>query len=220
VAAAEVSVVIPALEEEACMRAALDSVRGLAEVIVVDGGSRDRTLSLAREAGALVLSAPACRGLQLDMGARAAGGDWLVFLHADTRLEAGWKDALIGLDRDVFGGAFRFAVDSPRPAFRWIETVVSLRCRALGLAYGDQSIFARRDAYERAGGFPHIPLMEDVAFVGRLRRAGKLAWPRVRAFTSPRRWERLGVVRATAHNWTTLLLYAAGWPAARLARRY
>jgi uncharacterized protein len=111
-------------------------------------------------------------------------------------------------------------VDSARPAFRVIEAGVALRCRVLGLPYGDQAIFARRQAYLVSGGFPHLPLMEDVAFVRRLRRLGKFRFLAPRALTSPRRWERLGVVRTTAINWTVAALYAAGCPAARLARFY
>lgn len=216
----KLSVVIPTLNEEACVSAAIESVRDEAEVIVVDGGSKDRTTELAEAAGARVLVSTACRGRQLDIGARAATGEWLVFLHADTRLEHGWSAALRRLDDGVAGGAFRFAVDSPRAGFRFIEAAVALRCRALGLPYGDQSIFARRQAYEDVGGFPHLPLMEDVAFARRLRRAGRLSFPAPRAFTSSRRWERRGLIRTTARNWMIAGLYAAGWPPERLARLY
>jgi rSAM/selenodomain-associated transferase 2 len=215
-----VSVVIPALDEEASVRSAIESVRADAEVLVVDGGSRDATVSEAEAAGARVLQAPACRGLQLDVGARAAAGEWLVFLHADTRLEAGWRAALRALDGDVIGGAFRFAVDSGKVGYRLIEAMVALRCRIFDLPYGDQAIFARRSVYGDVGGFPAYPLMEDVAFVSRLRRAGRLAFPSPRAFTSPRRWERHGLVRTTLRNWTIAGLYAAGCPPQRLARLY
>ena len=216
----KISVVIPTLDEEASVTAAIESVRDHAAVIVVDGGSSDRTASLAEGAGARVIRSVACRGRQLDLGARAATGEWLVFLHADTRLEQGWPTALAETDAGVAGGAFRFAVDSSRAAFRVIEAGVALRCRAFGLPYGDQAIFARRQAYLDVGGFPHLPLMEDVAFVRRLRGAGKLSFLAPRAFTSPRGWERLGVVRTTARNWMIAGLYAAGWPAGRLARLY
>jgi len=216
----KLSVVIPTLDEEASVTAAIESVRDEAEVIVVDGGSLDRTTSMAEAAGASVLGSIACRGRQLDVGAREATGEWLVFLHGDTRLEPGWSAALRELGDDVAGGAFRFAVDSPKAAFRFIEAAVALRCRAFGLPYGDQAIFARRQAYGDVGGFPHFPLMEDVAFVRRLRRAGRLSFPAPRAFTSPRRWERRGLVRTTARNWMIVGLYAAGWPPGRLARLY
>lgn len=215
-----ISVVIPALDEEGRIAAAIRSVREDAEVLVVDGGSRDATRDRASREGARVLEAPRGRGRQLDEGARAAAGDWLVFLHADSRLEPGWAEALGALPADVVGGAFRLAVDSPRAGFRVVERGVRLRVRLFALPYGDQGLFARSEVYARIGGMPHLPLMEDVAFVARLRRAGRLAFPAVRAFTSPRRWERYGIVGTTVRNWSLLARYAAGASPERLARRY
>lgn len=215
-----ISVVIPTLDEESRLAAAVRSVRAQGEVVVVDGGSRDQTRAVAAAEGALVLDSPPGRGRQLDAGARAARGEWLVFLHADTRLEAGWAEALESLPADVVGGAFRLAIDAPGAGFRVIEMGVRARVRLFQLPYGDQALFARREAYERIGGMPHLPLMEDVAFVRRLRRAGRLAFLRPRAFTSPRRWERHGLVGATLRNWWLLFLYGMGHPPARLARRY
>jgi len=215
-----VSVVIPTLDEEQRLPAAIQSVRADADVIVVDGGSGDATREVAAREGARVLEAPRGRGRQLDQGARAATGEWLLFLHADTRLETGWADALAPLPPEVVGGAFRFAVESPRPAFRVVERAVRLRLRLFALPYGDQGLFVRREVYARIGGFPHLPLMEDVAFVARMRRAGRLAFPPVRAFTSARRWDRYGIVGTTLRNWSLLALYAAGLSPARLARRY
>jgi len=214
------SVVIPALDEEAGIAAAIRSVRGEAEVIVVDGGSRDDTRAVAAAEGARVLASGRGRGLQLDRGARAARGEWIVFLHADTRLDPGWAEALGALPADVVGGAFRLAIDSPRRAYRVLELAVRGRVRLLKLPYGDQGLFVRRDAYARSGGVPHLPLMEDVAFVRRLARLGRLAWLPVRARTSARRWERGGILATTLHNWSLITLYTAGVPAERLARRY
>ena len=202
------------------MGAAIQSVRADAEVVVVDGGSSDATREVATREGARVVAAPRGRGRQLDEGARAAKGEWLVFLHADTTLETGWADALRALSPDVVGGAFRFAVASPRVGFRMVERAVRLRLRLFALPYGDQGLFVRREVYARIGGFPHLPLMEDVAFVARLRRAGRLAFPAVRAFTSARRWDRYGIVGTTLRNWSLLALYAAGRSPERLARRY
>jgi rSAM/selenodomain-associated transferase 2 len=212
--------VIPALDEEERLPAAIQSVRADADVIVVDGGSRDATRAVAAAEGARVLESPRGRGRQLDEGARAATGDWLVFLHADTRLEAGWADALVSLPEDVAGGAFRLAIDSDRLAFRIVERAVRARVRLFALPYGDQGLFVRREAYARVGGIPHLPLMEDVAFVRRLRRAGRLAFLPIRAFTSARRWERDGVLRATLRNWWLVGLYASGRSPERLARLY
>jgi rSAM/selenodomain-associated transferase 2 len=214
------SVIIPALNEESRVAAAVSSVRGLAEVIVVDGGSEDATADVARRAGARVVVSPRGRGVQLDRGAREATGDWLVFLHADTRLEDGWPQALSSLPSDVVGGAFRLAVDSPRRAYRVIEAGVALRCRLFRLPFGDQAIFARRAIYGIIGGFPPFPLMEDLVFSRRLGRAGRMAFPAVRAFTSARRWEEGGVVSTTVRNLGLQALYAAGFPPERLARLY
>lgn len=218
--APSISVVIPALDEEASLAAAIRSAHGAAEVIVVDGGSRDRTAAVAEAEGARVLSSAPGRGAQLDLGARAARGGWLVFLHADTRLEPGWAEALRALGPEVLGGAFRLGIDSPRLSYRAIEAMVRARVRLLRLPYGDQAIFARRESYAAAGGFPHVPLMEDVAFVRRLGALGPLAFPAVRAWTSPRRWEERGVVAGTARNWLLITLYALGQPPERLARLY
>jgi rSAM/selenodomain-associated transferase 2 len=214
------SVVIPALNEEKRVAEAVSSVRDVAEVIVVDGGSEDATADAARRAGARVVASPRGRGVQLDRGAREATGDWLVFLHADTRLEHGWSQALSSLPAEVVGGAFRFAVDSPRRAYRVIEAGVALRCRLFRLPFGDQAIFVRRAVYGIIGGFPPFPLMEDVAFSQRLARAGRMAFPPVRAFTSARRWEQGGVMATTARNLGLQALYAVGFPPDRLARLY
>ncbi len=217
---ASISVVIPALDEEALVGDAVRSVRADAEVIVVDGGSHDRTGAVARTAGAIVLDAPRGRGRQLDCGARSATGDWIVFLHADTCLEPGWPTAVTGLEPDVVGGAFRFSIDSPRRPYRWLEAGVGWRCALLGLPYGDQGLFVRRAVYGMIGGFRPFPLLEDVEFVSRLKRAGRLAFPPIRAVTSARRWERHGLVATSLKNWCILGLYAAGWAPERLAALY
>jgi rSAM/selenodomain-associated transferase 2 len=215
-----VSVVIPALNEEGSVACSLQSTRGAAERIVVDGGSRDRTREIAEAEGALVIESPPSRGLQLDAGARRASGDWLLFLHADTWLEPGWAAAIRGLGPRAAGGAFRLAIDAPGRGYRLIEGAVALRCALFRLPYGDQALFVRGSVYERLGGFAPIPLLEDVEFVRRLRREGRLAFQPRRAFTSPRRWERHGLLGATLRNWSVLALYAAGFPPGRLAGLY
>lgn len=214
------SVIIPTLDEEDLVVRAVRSVRDRAEVIVVDGGSQDGTPRVAQAEGALVLTTASGRGRQLDAGAREARGDWLVFLHADTWLERGWAEALLALDPRAVGGAFRFAIDSTRRCYRLVEAGVALRCHILSLPFGDQGLFVRREVYGMVGGFPPFPLMEDVAFVRRLSRAGRLRFLRARAFTSPRRWERHGILASAVRNWWLLGLYAGGQPPERLARFY
>ena len=216
-----ISVVIPALDEEALVRRAIESVRrDAAEVLVVDGGSSDRTREVAAAAGARVLESARGRGRQLDHGAREARGEWIVFLHADTRLEPGWCPSILGLDPGVAGGAFRFALDTARPARRYAEWAVALRCRLLGLPFGDQALFCRRRSYEEAGGFPHEPLFEDVALVLRLRRVGRVVLLPRCAVSSPRRWQADGPARTTIRNNALLLAFLAGVSPARLARLY
>lgn len=216
-----VSVVIPTLDEELLLPATLESVRrDASEVLVVDGGSADRTRERAAAAGARVVESPRGRGPQLDRGAREARGDWIVFLHADTRLEAGWCTAIRGLAEGVVGGAFRFALDSTRPGRRYAEWAVALRCRLLGLPFGDQAIFCRREAYAAAGGFPPEPLFEDLAFLLRLRRLGPTALLAPRATTSARRWEQHGALVTTLRNNALVLLFLAGVSPGRLAAFY
>ena len=216
-----ISVVVPALDEEDTIAAALASVREEAdEVIVADGGSRDRTREQARQAGATVLEAPRGRGAQLQHGAAAARGDWLVFLHADTRLDPGWSRALAAVPTASPGGAFRFAIDSPGRGYRAIEWGTRQRCRFFRLPYGDQALFARRTAYDAIGGFRPLPLMEDVDLVRRLRRLGPLSLLDCRALTSARRWEETGPLRRTLTNWSVLTLYALGVSPQRLAGLY
>jgi rSAM/selenodomain-associated transferase 2 len=215
-----ITVVIPALNEEDQVAETICSVREEAEVIVVDGGSHDRTCEIAAAAGAKVTCAPRGRGAQLEAGARLASGAWIVFLHADTRLEQGWAGALRSLPEDVVGGSFRFALRGERRAYRYLEAAVALRCSLLRLPFGDQAIFVRRRVYDALGGIAPLPLMEDVEFAGRLRRAGRLAFLPLRALTSARRWEHRGMVGTTLSNLCLLGLFALGFPTDRLARMY
>lgn len=222
------SVVVPTLEEQGRVEGALRSARralgGDVELIVVDGGSSDATRERAA-ALARVLEAPPRRGLQLDAGARAAAGEILVFLHADTRLEPDSGGVVrAALARPgVVGGCFRFAVDppsSPGSRYRLLEAAVRLRTRLLRTATGDQAIFTTRTAYRRAGGFPDYPLFEDVAFVRRLRRVGRFLPLRARAWTSRRRWERDGFCATVARHVLLRLGYGLGVSPDRLAGWY
>jgi rSAM/selenodomain-associated transferase 2 len=219
------SVVIPTLNEEPHLGALLEDLRRLRvakEIIVVDGGSRDGTTGVAASAQARVLSAPAGRGSQLRIGADAATGQILCFLHADTRLDARATDELADLARGPLPHAlaFRLRIDSPRPAFRILEGGANLRSRLLGLPYGDQGLIVSRAAYEAAGGYPAIPIMEDVVLARRLHRSVGVRLLRGRAVVSARRWERDGVARRTLTNLGLLFGFLTGTPPDVLARRY
>ncbi len=219
--AGSITVIIPSLNEERSIRAAVScAVAEAAEVIVVDGGSTDATVPAARATGARVVAGPRGRAAQLDTGAAEATGEWLVFLHADTWLEAGWADALRRLDADVVGGAFRFSLDSKHLRYRLVEAAVRLRCAVLRLPYGDQALFVRRGSLGPGTLFRDVPILEDVDLVRGLRRTGRLAFLPVRAVTSTRRWDERGFWRTTLVNWSVMILDALGCPRERLARIY
>lgn len=214
-----VSIVVPVLNEAASIGEALDALRGLgAEVIVVDGGSVDGTVERVGDGADRVLRAPPGRARQQNAGAAAASGDVLLFLHADTRLPPGALDAVRACGRGW--GRFDVRLSGRRRAFRVVERMISLRSRLSGIATGDQAIFVRRELFEAVGGFPEIPLMEDVALSRLLRRRGRPACLRLRVTTSSRRWERGGVLRTILLMWRLRLEYWLGRDPAALAARY
>lgn len=209
-----ISVILPALNEARALPGTLEALRRAGpdlEVLVVDGGSADGTRDLARAfPEARFLLSGRGRGLQMNAGAAEATGEILWFLHADTRVTARGVRRMRERLRDpaVPGGAFRFALDSPRFRYRCLELGVRLRACLLGLPYGDQAIFVRREVFRRLGGFPDWPALEDLDLVRRLRREGRLALLNEPALTSARRWEKDGFLPATARN---LRLLAGYW---------
>lgn len=219
------SVVVPVLDEAAVLPELLHALAPLrkqgVEVVVVDGGSGDGSADIARDGADRLLTAPRGRARQMNAGARAARGDVLLFLHADTRLPAG---ALRAVAAALAGGArwgfFGLAIGGRRPLLRVVAALATLRARATGIATGDQALFVTRALFDQAGGFPDIALMEDVAFSRRLRAIARPARLRLRALTSGRRWERGGVLRTVFLMWRLRLLYRLGAAPERLARRY
>jgi rSAM/selenodomain-associated transferase 2/rSAM/selenodomain-associated transferase 1 len=158
----------------------------------------------------------------MNAGAAAATGEWVMFLHADCRLPAGWADGIAAADRDprCVAGAFRFALDSPDWRARVVEWGVRARVRLFDLPYGDQALFVRRAAFDALDGYALLPLMEDVELVRRLRRHGRLCHSPRAIRTSARRWEQDGWIRRTVTNWIALTAYLVGVPPARLVRWY
>ena len=179
---------------------------------------------MPRAAGALVVDAPRGRGSQLAAGAAAASGDWLLFLHADCRLGAGWEAAVRGFiaapDAAGRAGYFAFALDDPSSAARRLERIVRWRCSLLALPYGDQGLLISRRLYDAVGGFAAIPLMEDVDLVRRLGRAPARAASRCRCYSSARRYREDGYLRRPLRNLFCLSLYFAGVPPRHIARLY
>jgi rSAM/selenodomain-associated transferase 2 len=219
-----VSVIIPALNEAASIAAVLENVAGLSgdkEVIVADGGSTDGTVEIAASR-ARVVGSPRGRAVQMNAGAGAASGEVLLFLHADTILP---PDALHAIERalsdsNVVGGRFRVTLDNPGWRYRWVGRNINARDRIVGGFTGDQAIFVRSEVFKAIGGYPLVPLMEDLAFGRRLRRSGKVARLPQYVTTSARRWEQGGVLRTVFRMGVLRTLYYLNCPPSWLERWY
>lgn len=223
---APVSVIIPTLDCAGRLGPCLGALGEalfegvIHEVILADGGSSDAIADVAEATGARLIAAPRGRGPQLAAGAAAASGAWLLFLHADTVLGPDWGAAVLSHiarhpDR---AGWFRLAFDADHAAARRVAGWANWRSRRLGLPYGDQGLLVPRALYARVGGFPPIPLMEDVALARRLK--GCLRPLAATAVTSAERYEHEGWVRRGARNLGTLVRYFLGVPPERLVDRY
>jgi rSAM/selenodomain-associated transferase 2 len=218
------TIVVPVLNEAAIIVAALQALAPLrgrgAEIIVADGGSRDGTAQLAAPLADRVIASTRGRGAPMNAGAALGSGDALLFLHADTTLPDD-ADFLIGsaLARRAWG-RFDLRIAGRHPLLAVIARMINLRSRATGIATGDQAIFVTREAFEAVGGFPDLPLMEDIAMSRRLKRLCRPFCIATPAVTSGRRWERNGVVRTIVLMWRLRLAYYLGAEPERLAARY
>ena len=243
----KLSIIIPTLNEESFIEKNLASIRKQllaignelsAEIIVADGGSRDRTVETARRFADRVCISDKGRGEQMNAGAMISTGEWLLFLHADSVIfDSGMRRMLEIMDSElrtsnseprIAGGAFRLKIDSPTPmyrcwgkiAFKIISSAANMRSRILGIAYGDQGIFARRNIFYTVGGYPDISIMEDVEFVKRLKGKGKFIILNECVTTSSRRWDREGILYTTIRNWILISLYLIGASPNRLKGWY
>ncbi len=221
-----IAIILPVLNEETQIVACLSDLQGLraqgCELIVVDGGSRDRTMALAEPLADRLVSGPRGRAAQMNAGARRASGEILWFLHADSRpppAAAGLIRAAL-TDPSRHWGRFDVRLSGRQPLLRAVETLMNLRSRLTGIATGDQGIFVRRALFERIGGFPSVALMEDIALCRRLMQHGRPVCLRQRLQTSSRRWERDGISRTILLMWRLRLAYFLGADPARLARIY
>lgn len=222
------SIIIPALHEQEQINSVIENVRnqyyeGVCEIIVVDGDPAGSTISAIEISEIITKTAPRGRGKQMNIGADAAKGEVLIFLHADTRLP---NDALekinqVLLDERFVGGAFDLGIDSNRLFLKYIAARASLRSRLNRIPYGDQVIFIRKDYFNKIGGFKEIPLMEDVDLMRRIKKDRKKIYilP-YKAMTSARRWERDGALYTTLRNQLFIALFYLGVSPSRLAKYY
>lgn len=222
----QLSIIVPVLDEAAGIADALAALapfreRG-AEAIVADGGSRDRTVELARPLADAVLSAPRGRGAQMNAGAAAAKGDVLLFLHADTRLPPEADRLLLdGLQDTAFQwGRFDVRIEGRSPLLPFVSGLMNWRSLITGIVTGDQAMFMTREAFDAAGGFPDIALMEDVAMSKRLKRISRPLGLAAYVTTSGRRWDERGALRTILLMWRLRLEFFFGVEPAVLARRY
>lgn len=224
------SLIIPVLNESAAindtvrhLQCLTDAPRLSAEIIVVDGDPQGKTIAAIKDDQVITAVERAGRGCQMNRGAALAGGEILVFVHADTRLP---DDGLTLMDAACGhpargAGAFNLAIDSARPVFRLIEKTASLRSRLTGIPYGDQAFFFAANYFREIGGFPDIPLMEDVEIMRRIKKRGdRIVFIDRTVRTSARRWEKEGVLKCTLRNWCLISLYLAGVSPGKLAGFY
>ena len=237
-----ISIIIPVVNEAPIIEEALWQVKSLGsqrfeatsklrslkhnpqvEIIVVDGGSQDETVNLAKQSGVTVITSSGIgRAYQMNAGAAIAQGDILLFLHVDTQLPVNYEQLVQKtLSRPkVIAGAFELAIDGPDKSLRLVETLVKMRSRFLSLPYGDQAIFLTKQVFQDMGGFAELPIMEDFELVQRLKRRGKIAIAPVPVITSSRRWQKLGVLQTTAINQLIILGYYLGISPSKLKKFY
>ncbi|MGB4073241.1 TIGR04283 family arsenosugar biosynthesis glycosyltransferase [Pseudomonas sp.] len=219
------SVIIPARNEAQALPWLLADLAALradgAELILVDGGSSDATCALAASRVDQLLSGSAGRAVQMNQGAAAASGEYLWFVHADTRVSAESLRSLLDVlnERPVWG-RFDVRLAGAGLALRVIGAMINLRSRLTGIASGDQGIFVRRECFEALGGYAAIPLMEDLQLCRRLKRQVRPRCLRPPLSTSSRRWEQQGVIRTVLLMWRLRLAYYWGVSPERLASQY
>ncbi len=217
--------IVPMLNEESAIAGTLRALRTGApdaECVVVDGGSADRSVEVARPLCDLLITAERGRAAQMNAGAARARGEVLAFVHADTIVPPTFArdiDAALADSRAV-GGRFDLRLDDPHPLCALIGLLINVRSRITRTATGDQAIFVRRSVFEQLGGFLPIPICEDLDFARRMKCAGRIACVRTKVVTSARRWRERGIIRTVLTMWTIRALYLVGVPPARLARLY
>lgn len=217
------SIIIPILNEAKILEKTLSRLQSeLAshELILVDGGSSDASVCIAEKYGRVLISERG-RAKQLNAGAAAATGDILIFLHADIWLEPGAIEAVErALSSGYVGGGFRQKIDGKSILYRVIEIAANMRGKYLKVFYGDSGIFLSRTDFQKIGGFPDVPILEEMKFSKRLCELGKTTLVAPCIHLSARRWEANGIVQTTLNNWLITLLYFLNFPPAWLAKLY
>lgn len=232
------SIIIPALNEEHLIEKnlllishILNQVQDIShhpfEIIIADGGSRDRTVEIAGRFADEVCISTAGRGIQMNTGARISTGDWLLFLHVDSVIsESGIRRMLKVINsnpesiHEIGGGAFSLKIDSDKILLKIISSVTNIRSKVFNIAYGDQGLFVKRDIFLKIGGYSDIPVMEDIEFVVRLKKNSRFVILPEYVTTSSRRWDNEGIFYTTIRNWVFILLYMAGVSPHKLKRWY
>jgi rSAM/selenodomain-associated transferase 2 len=222
---AKISIIIPVLNEAAIlahMIASLPSANSI-EIIVVDGGSQDNTPEIAKTLGRVkIIQTQPGRATQMNAGALLASGEILLFLHSDTSLPPNFGQwVLQSLSHpQTIAGAFQLQIDGPGVGLRVVEKLVNARSRILGMPYGDQAIFLRRSTFEKIGGYPPLPIMEDFELMRQLQKMGHIDIVPVSAIASARRWQKLGVIKTTLINQLVIVAYFLGIPPHQIATWY
>jgi rSAM/selenodomain-associated transferase 2 len=204
------SIIIPTLNEELMITEVLKLIGTGAEIIIVDGGSTDKTREIAEELGAkVIISSSKGRAWQMNLGAKTAKGDILLFLHGDTLLPPNYQELIVNTlsQSGIVAGAFELKIAGEEKSLRLVEKLVNWRSHLLSLPYGDQGIFLKASIFENLGGFPDLPIMEDFELIQRLKKKGKIAIAPAAVITSGRRWQKLGVGKTTLVNQLVILGY-------------
>jgi rSAM/selenodomain-associated transferase 2 len=209
-----ISIIIPTLNEADNIQCAINSTKSSTniEIIVVDGGSEDETLLIAKSLNIKVIISPPGRANQMNIGAMAASGEILLFLHADTRLPTNF-DQMIRTTLakpGIVAGAFTLQINSPHWGLRLVEFGVKWRCNLWQMPYGDQGIFITKDVFQQVGNFPQIPIMEDFELMRKLKTLGKIYLLPTPVITSPRRWLKKGILQTTLGNQIIIIAYLLG----------
>jgi len=218
-----VSIIIPVYNEEKTIYSTLDKLsfyKGI-EIVVVDGGSSDRTQELVGKFPVRILNTVKSRAYQLNEGVKQSRGSILLFLHADCFLEEKTLERIKDcLNNGYIGGCLSQRIDSDKPIYRLIEGSGNIRAKLFKIFYGDQAIFVRRDVFFDLGGFDRFELFDDVVFSKKLKKAGKVCVLNERIYASPRRWEKQGIAKTTFINWLLSLGFLLNIPTKTLKKIY